>query len=60
MDRRGIILLLLAIVFAGSAQCIATNIPATQDVYISLGTGNEMVYQSNRDPSLRDQCDRGQ
>jgi len=44
MDRRGIILLLLAIVFAGSAQCMATNIPASQNVYISLGTGNEMVY----------------
>lgn len=44
MDRRGIILLLLAIVLAGSAQCVATNIPAAQDVYISLGTGNEMVF----------------
>ena len=44
MDRRGIILLMLAIVFAGSAQCMATNIPASQNVYISLGTGNEMVY----------------
>lgn len=44
MDRRGIILLLLAIVFASSAQCIATNIPAAKDVYISLGTGNDLVY----------------
>jgi hypothetical protein len=44
MDRRGIILLLLAIVFAGSAECMATNIPASQNVYISLGTGNEQVY----------------
>jgi hypothetical protein len=44
MDRRGIILLLLAIVFACSAECMATNIPAAQDVYISLGTGNEMVF----------------
>ncbi len=44
MNRRGIILLLLAIVLAGSAQCVSTNIPAAQDVYISLGTGDEMVY----------------
>ncbi len=44
MDRRGIILLLLAIMLAGSAQGTSTNIPAAQDVYISLGTGNEMVY----------------
>ena len=44
MNRRGIILLLLAIVLAGSAQCVATNIPAAQDVYISMGTGDEMVY----------------
>jgi hypothetical protein len=44
MDRRGIILLLLAIVLACNAQCVATNIPAAQDVYISLGTGNEMVF----------------
>jgi len=27
MDKRGIILLLLAIVFAGIAECMATNIP---------------------------------
>jgi len=44
MNRRGIILLLLAIVLAGSAQCVATNIPAAQDVYISMGTGDEKVY----------------
>ena len=44
MDRRGIILLLLAVVLAGSAECIGANIPAAQDVYISLGTGDEMVY----------------
>lgn len=44
MNRRGIILLLLAIVLAGSAQCVATNIPAAQDVYISMGTGDDMVY----------------
>ncbi len=44
MHRRGIILLLLAIMLAGSAQCTVANIPASQDVYISLGTGNERVY----------------
>ena len=44
MDRRGIILLLLAVVLACSAQGTSTNIPAAQDVYINLGTGYEMVY----------------
>lgn len=44
MHRRGIILLLLAIMLAGNAESTVTNIPASQDVYISLGTGNEMVY----------------
>jgi len=44
MHRRGIILLLLVLILAGSAQGTVTNIPASQDVYISMGTGNEQVY----------------
>ena len=44
MHRRGIILLLLALILAGNAQGTVTNIPASQDVYISMGTGNELVY----------------
>jgi len=44
MPRRGIILLLLAIILAGNAESTVTNIPASQDVYISMGTGNELVY----------------
>jgi hypothetical protein len=44
MHRRGIILLLLALMLAGNAQGTVTNIPASQDVYISMGTRNESVY----------------
>lgn len=44
MHRRGIILLLLALMLAGNAESTLTNIPASQDVYISMGTGNERVY----------------
>jgi hypothetical protein len=44
MHRRGIILLLLALILAGNAQGTLTNIPASQDVYISMGTGNELVH----------------
>ena len=48
MIRRGIILMLLAVVLAGCGLCQMTEIPASQDVYVSLGTGNETVYsQSN-------------
>lgn len=48
MNRRGIILMLLAAVLACLGQCLASEIPASQDVYVSLGTGNETVYsQSN-------------
>lgn len=44
MNRRGIILMLLAMVFAGSGQSLAAEVPASQDVYVSLGTGNETIY----------------
>jgi hypothetical protein len=30
--------------FAGNAEGTVTNIPASQDVYISMGTGNALVY----------------
>jgi len=36
--------MLLALVLASSGQCQLTEIPASQDVYVSLGTGNETVY----------------
>ena len=47
MNRRGIILMLLAAVLACLGQCLATEIPASQDVYVSLGTGNETVYNQS-------------
>jgi len=47
MNRRGIILMLLAAVLACLGQCLATEIPASQDVYVSLGTGNETVYSQS-------------
>lgn len=47
MNRRGIILVLLAAVLACLGQCLATEIPASQDVYVSLGTGNETVYSQS-------------
>jgi len=47
MSRRGIILMLLAMVLAGSGQCTAIEIAASQDVYVSLGTGNETVYHQS-------------
>ena len=37
MSRRGIILMLLAMALAGSGQCTAIEIAASQDVYVSLG-----------------------
>src|SRR5690606_30651537 len=46
-NRRGIILMLLAAVIAVCGQCQATEIPASQDVYVSLGTGNETVYNQS-------------
>ncbi len=39
--------MLLAVVLAGCGQCTAIEIPASQDVYVSLGTGNETVYRDN-------------
>lgn len=47
MNRRGIILMLLAAIIAVFGQCQATEIPASQDVYVSLGTGNETVYNQS-------------
>ena len=48
MLRRGIILLLLATLLAGSALCNAQNdvtiITASQDVYISMGENRVSVY----------------
>ena len=44
MNKRGIILSLLAIIFVGNALCEMTKIPVSEDVYINLGTGNEQVY----------------
>ena len=44
MNKRGIILLLLAMIFVGNALCEMTKIPVSEDVYINLGTGNEQVY----------------
>jgi len=39
--------MLLAAVIAVFGQCQATEIPASQDVYVSLGTGNETVYNQS-------------
>jgi hypothetical protein len=39
--------MLLAAVIAVCGQCQATEIPASQDVYVSLGTGNETVYNQS-------------
>jgi len=39
--------MLLAVVLAGCGQCQLTEIPASQDVYVSLGTGNETVYSQS-------------
>ncbi|MBK7385362.1 MAG: DNRLRE domain-containing protein [Methanothrix sp.] len=47
MSRRGIILMLLAMALAGSGQCTAIEIAASQDVYVSLGTGNETVHRQS-------------
>ncbi len=44
MHKKGIILSILAIILVGNAFCETTRIPALNDVYISLGTGNEQVY----------------
>jgi hypothetical protein len=39
--------MLLVAVIAVCGQCQATEIPASQDVYVSLGTGNETVYNQS-------------
>jgi hypothetical protein len=44
MLRWGIILLLLATLLAGNAQSVVTTIPASQDVYISMGENRVSVY----------------
>lgn len=44
MLRRGIILLLLATMLAGNALGNVTTIPASQDVYISMGENRVSVY----------------
>jgi hypothetical protein len=44
MLRRGIIFLLLATLLAGNALGNATTIPASQDVYISMGENRVSVY----------------
>lgn len=43
--HKGLILIsMVAAVLVGTALCDVTKIPATQDVYVSLGTGNEQVF----------------
>jgi len=44
MLRRGIILLLLATMLAGNTFGVVTTIPASQDVYISMGENRVSVY----------------
>ncbi|VVB72307.1 Uncharacterised protein [uncultured archaeon] len=44
MHRRGIFLSLLAMMLVGQALCEVVLIPASQDVYMNFGTGNERVY----------------
>jgi len=44
MHNRLIFLLLLALMLLGTGLCEVTWIPASQDVYITLGTGNEQVF----------------
>ena len=48
MHKKGIILSILAIILVGNAFCETTRIPALNDVYIILGTGNEQVYNQER------------
>ncbi|MCX6668277.1 MAG: hypothetical protein NTV25_00500 [Methanothrix sp.] len=51
MHNRLILLSLLALVLLGTALCQVTKIPASQDVYVGLGTGNEQVF--NQTETLR-------
>jgi hypothetical protein len=51
MHNRLILLSLLALVLLGTALCQVTRIPASQDIYITLGTGNEQVF--NQTETLR-------
>jgi hypothetical protein len=51
MHNRLILLSLLALMLLGTALCEVTKIPASQDVYITLGTGDEQVF--NQTETLR-------
>jgi len=51
MNNRPILLSLLAFMLLGTALCEMTKTPASQDVYVSLGTGNEQVF--NQTETLR-------
>jgi hypothetical protein len=51
MNNRPILLSLLAFMLLGTAFCEMTKTPASQDVYVSLGTGNEQVF--NQTETLR-------
>ncbi len=51
MNNRLILLPLLAFMLHGCALCEMSSIPASQDVYVSLGTGNEQVF--NQTETLR-------
>lgn len=44
MHKGMILLSMLVAVLASTALCEVAKIPATQDVYVSLGTGNEQVF----------------
>ncbi len=44
MHNRLILLSLLALMLFGTGFCEATLIPASQDIYVSLGTGDEQVF----------------
>jgi hypothetical protein len=48
MHRRGIIISLLAIMLVGQALCEVVRIPASQDVHMSFGTGNDFVYNQTQ------------
>jgi hypothetical protein len=51
MNNRPILLSLLAFMLFGTALCEMTKTPASQDVYVSLGTGDEQVF--NQTETLR-------
>ncbi len=51
MNNGPILLSLLAFMLLGTALCEMTKTPASQDVYVSLGTGNEQVF--NQTETLR-------